>query len=591
MSACFLRRVLPSQLKAAFQFGKRRADTRFWLKDRQASSTKISPIVSRFHVLTFVPRSSTVATSKASSLWTFSISLVLLCGGLALSNSYTSIWPFGDPKIVKIHDESFADELQNPEILQTMTEQIPTGHVGNLTLEEEAKLKEFWGALFKLFGVADSPEERQLTPPTSPSDTASDPKKPKRKLGLFGKKDGNAEEHGVKSSDVEDKYGQTKEFYDALSTHTPEQLRIAFWSMVKQDHPDALLLRFLRARKWDVNRAMIMLISALHWRAKAINLEEKIMKVGDAGALEGTKSSDPAIKKDSEDFMNLLRLGESFIHGKDKAGRPVCYIRVRLHKAGIHSEAALENYTVYLIETSRLLLEKPAETAALIFDMTDFSLANMDYAPVKFMIKCFEANYPESLGVILVHKAPWIFSGIWTVIKGWLDPVVAAKVHFTKTAEDLEAYVSRSQLIKEMGGDNPYTYKYIEPEVGENSRQEDTNAMETLISKRFQYAAEFQLATKSWISTNGASAMAESAELMKTRNNIASQLHDNYWYLDPFVRARSLYDRLGAIPRREAKKATSSRADSLKTHISEKRSFEIVTTRQILVDSDGDEVD
>lgn len=58
--------------------------------------------------------------------------------------------------------------------------------------------------------------------------------------------------------------------------------------------------------------------------------------------------------------------------------------------------------------------------------MTNFSMANMvgslysalpevtllmnqDYGPVKFMIKCFEANYPESLGVVLVHKSPWIF--------------------------------------------------------------------------------------------------------------------------------------------------------------------------------------
>ena len=43
--------------------------------------------------------------------------------------------------------------------------------------------------------------------------------------------------------------------------------------------------------------------------------------------------------------------------------------------------------------------------------MTGFSMANMDYTPVKFMIKCFEANYPESLGVVLVHKAPWVFQG------------------------------------------------------------------------------------------------------------------------------------------------------------------------------------
>lgn len=48
--------------------------------------------------------------------------------------------------------------------------------------------------------------------------------------------------------------------------------------------------------------------------------------------------------------------------------------------------------------------------------MTSFSLANMDYAPVKFMIKCFEANYPESLGSVLIHNSPWIFQGMHTKI-------------------------------------------------------------------------------------------------------------------------------------------------------------------------------
>ena len=46
-----------------------------------------------------------------------------------------------------------------------------------------------------------------------------------------------------------------------------------------------------------------------------------------------------------------------------------------------------------------------------MFEMTGFTLANMDYVPVKFIIKCFEANYPESLGVILIHNAPWVFKG------------------------------------------------------------------------------------------------------------------------------------------------------------------------------------
>lgn len=47
----------------------------------------------------------------------------------------------------------------------------------------------------------------------------------------------------------------------------------------------------------------------------------------------------------------------------------------------------------------------------VIFDLTGFSLANMDYTPVKFVIKALEANYPECLESILVHKAPWIFQG------------------------------------------------------------------------------------------------------------------------------------------------------------------------------------
>lgn len=45
--------------------------------------------------------------------------------------------------------------------------------------------------------------------------------------------------------------------------------------------------------------------------------------------------------------------------------------------------------------------------------MTGFTLANMDYVPVKFMIMCFEANYPESLGVVLIHNSPWVFKGMY----------------------------------------------------------------------------------------------------------------------------------------------------------------------------------
>ncbi len=43
--------------------------------------------------------------------------------------------------------------------------------------------------------------------------------------------------------------------------------------------------------------------------------------------------------------------------------------------------------------------------------MTGFSIANMDYNFVKFSTNIFEANYPETLGYILIHNAPWVFQG------------------------------------------------------------------------------------------------------------------------------------------------------------------------------------
>jgi hypothetical protein len=197
--------------------------------------------------------------------------------------------------------------------------------------------------------------------------------------------------------------------------------------------------------------------------------------------------------------------------------------------------------------------------------MTGFSMANMvisplpfpfipiyysytnitkkDYTPVKFMIKCFEANYPESLGVCIVHKAPWVFQGIWKIIRGWLDPVVASKVHFTNSVTDLEAYIDKSQIISELGGNDPYDYVYVEPSEDENARLQDDSTRGKLEAERAELVQEFERLTLEWInagSTDGATSTT-------ARNEIADRLRKGYWSVDPYVRARSLYDRLGVL--------------------------------------------
>jgi hypothetical protein len=265
------------------------------------------------------------------------------------------------------------------EKIRKMTGEILPGRPGTLTKEEDEKLRQFWVATFQVLGLVEGQVPAvngHMDPDPSSvkvrSDTTSSKKpKTKKRISMFrrSKEDDetetpNSPTHSPPDSD--DKYGQTKEFHDALANLPPETLREHFWSMMKQDNPDAFLLRFLRARKWDVEKALVMMVSTIRWRATEVHLDDDVMKNGELAALEDSNSSDPAKKKLGQDFLTQLRLGKSFLHGLDKTGRPMCFVRVRLHKAGEQSEKSLERYTVFVIETARLLLNPPVDTAVRV---------------------------------------------------------------------------------------------------------------------------------------------------------------------------------------------------------------------------------
>jgi len=247
------------------------------------------------------------------------------------------------------------------------------------------------------------------------------------------------------------------------------------------------------------------------------------------------------LEHNDEDFLKQMRLGKSFLHGLDIHERPICVVRTRLHHSSDQQPEAIERFTVWEMETARLMLQGKVDTACVLFDMTGFSLSNMDYPPVKFLIRAFEAHYPESLGVCLVHKAPWIFQGIWNIIKGWLDPVVASKIHFTRSVADLEKFIPRSQIIKELEGEEQWEYKYVEAVPGENDIMLDTDARDKIEEERGGMVERFEEATRRWIAGEN---------MAPERDAIASELNENYWRLDPYIRARTFYDRLGEIGER-----------------------------------------
>jgi hypothetical protein len=199
---------------------------------------------------------------------------------------------------------------------------------------------------------------------------------------------------------------RTNQLLSQLDGKSRDTFKTSIWSYILAEQPDALVVRFLRARKWDVDAAMDMLISAVNWRDQK-GMNQNIIFQGDGVALKEEKDQ----TKDDKAFLMQYRSGKSFVRGHDKENRPIYIIRVRLHDPNAQTSECMEAYTLHNIESIAVMATYPSDKACLIFDMTGFGLKNMDFHVVKFLCQVFEARYPETLGLVLIHNAPFVFWG------------------------------------------------------------------------------------------------------------------------------------------------------------------------------------
>ena len=65
----------------------------------------------------------------------------------------------------------------------------------------------------------------------------------------------------------------------------------------------------------------------------------------------------------------------------------------------------------------------------------------------------------------------------------------------------------------------------------------DVSTRDRLLAERAVAVRDFEAVTRDWLAGQGA----------KAREEIAERLRVGYWALDPYVRARSIYDRTGII--------------------------------------------
>ncbi|WFD23964.1 hypothetical protein MEQU1_002659 [Malassezia equina] len=387
-------------------------------------------------------------------------------------------------------------------------EQVPEGYRGNLTPTQSQALKEAWTLLEDIF-------QRNCE--------RSD--KLERKGGPKAAQTGEELSANVKTKEdaKASKDSQDQKAIDAaVAKYGGRYLRQSFWDTAKMDAPDQLVLRFLRARKFDVKRSMAMLISAIQFHLD-VNTETILFK-GEQGLM------------DVPGFLNQFRRGISYIEGNtDRYQLPIYFIHVARHLANAQKPDTLQQFVVLAMENARLLCTPPIEKCVIVFDMAGFGLKNMDWNCVMFILKCLEAVYPESLQRIYIHGAPWIFKGIWSALQPLMDPDVQAKIRFSSKAQELEEYVPRSRFRKGMGGTLDWDWSYPEPEPGENELQNDTETRVQIQREYRDLCEQFEKATHAWI---------QGDESMEYRREVLTrQLRLKYYQMAPFVRAVTVYSR------------------------------------------------
>lgn len=209
------------------------------------------------------------------------------------------------------------------------------------------------------------------------------------------------------------------------------------------------MLRFLRARKFNVELAKQMFVANEKWRKDF-----------------GTDSLPQTFNY--KEKPEVFKYYPQYYHKTDKDGRPV-YIE---QLGGIDLNA------MYKITTAERMLQnlvneyekladprlpacsrkagKLLETCCTIMDLKGVGITKVSsvYGYVKQASSISQDHYPERLGKLYLINAPWGFASVFSVVKGWLDPVTVSKIHVLGSGYQAEllAQVPKENLPTLFGG-------------------------------------------------------------------------------------------------------------------------------------------
>ncbi|KNC50893.1 phosphatidylinositol transfer protein CSR1 [Thecamonas trahens ATCC 50062] len=110
----------------------------------------------------------------------------------------------------------------------------------------------------------------------------------------------------------------------------------------------------------------------------------------------------------------------------------------------------------------------PVSQFAVIVDFTGSSMKNYDTAMLRGVLQVLQTSYPERLGKMWMVNAPWVFSGVWRLVKGMLDKRTVSKIEFVGSdyKDVLAAHFAPECLLASMGGSSQYVFDPVVSPLG-----------------------------------------------------------------------------------------------------------------------------
>jgi len=232
-----------------------------------------------------------------------------------------------------------------------------------------------------------------------------------------------------------------------------------------------LMTRFLKARKYDIDKAKQMWADMLQWRKEnAIDTIEQDF-----------------IFQELEKVQKYYPQGH---HGVDKEGRPVYIERIGMvDPARLMEATTLERYLKYhILEFEKTInLKFPAcsiaanrhiDSATTVLDVDGVGLKNFSKAARDLLMgihKIDNSNYPETLHRMFILNAGAGFRMLWSTIKGFLDPKTAEKISVLGGSyqQRLLEVIDSSQLPDFLGGVCTCAEEGIEGGTGDSCSTSD----------------------------------------------------------------------------------------------------------------------